>query len=131
MKYIKYSVIILFLCIGFKLFVSDALFVYINGVDLPSFRGRYATMSREKMTNDEQYAWKIEATDNLSGDDRNIQGKLYGQTAGAGVTDYYELPTGINVYFGNSSKTLGSYQLWLMATKSTLTTVKYYGGWEV
>ena len=49
----------------------------------------------------------------------------------AGVTDYYELPTGINVYFGNSSKTLGSYQLWLMATKSTLTTVKYYGGCEV
>lgn len=131
MKYIKYSFVILFVCVLLKGFVADAFFVYINGIDLPSFRGRYATVSREKTTSSEQYTWKVEAIDNLSGDDRNIQGKLFGQTAGAGVTDYYELPTGEKVYFGNVSKTMGSYQLWLMATKSTLSTVKYYGCWEV
>ena len=132
MKYVKYSIFILLACFGLSVAGASAMQLGINGIKLPALSGNYKTkeMTRSSSMTGQQYIVKQKCTDIWSGDDRAVVASLHKTSSVAYSSEYLNLPKDTKVYYGTTSTVAGTYQVWLKATKPTVSTAYFEGYWH-
>lgn len=126
MKYIKITAIMFIVTVGFALVNVNAARTNISFVDvnINSLSRSTDIYNAQKNNFQQQSAKKHAATDNLSGDGRAMKGKVDNSSwltlaDGGKLAKWTEELT----YFA------GNYTHSVKATKSTLSTVSYWGSW--
>lgn len=129
MKYIKITAIVftLSLCFAFYNAVAATNSDYFAGfsdVTIKNFSSSTTISTHYKNNYGYQSAYKTSALDDLSGDDRAMQGQ---------ITDsaWIDLPTGQYVHWTDPLTYFQGveYTHYIKAKKSTLSTVSYWGQW--
>ena len=126
-KYKIVGVLFALTCIlSLKNIKADSYLGFTN-ITIPSMQGVYTSSSITKTTWSNQYAQKISAIDNMSGDDRAIGARINGIGA-----SYVTLSQGQYVQLQNTTVggyNAGTYQLQLRANKWTVSSASFAGTW--
>ena len=130
MKIIKFvSFLLVATCITSFMNVKADGYLSILSVTLPSWSGNYLSSSATKTTISDQYVKSAGAVDNLSGDGRAVEARVYG------INTYTTLVKNSNVklYAGNThlAQGTGSHRLEVRSVKSLLTTATWSGTWII
>lgn len=131
MKYTRIT-LFLFLCSTvFAIINVSAQYVSFADITIPSFKQEYHSTQHDKQTYSTQYLKKITCTDDLSGDQRAVQGKIHGMFAGMSASNWIDAPQNVNVSFGSISQVKGGWKLFLKSKNTFVTTASFWGTWTV
>ena len=105
--------------------VNASSYLTFLDITIPRLSKTYTSEEKSKDIENLQYIETDAAIDDLSGDSRAILAKVTG-------TDWIEA-NGDSGYhtWGTSSQKKGTYNLYLKAKKSTLSTASYWGTWYI
>ncbi len=131
MKYLKRTILLFIMTLVLSSIGVNAKTYAITQLHIPIKSAPAFSEAVEKDTfSTYQMLQKDTCTDNLTHDERAINGYIMALTAGPGNSSARSLPKGKQIVFTDYSQAAGTYRSVYMSNKSLYTAATYWGVWS-
>ena len=126
MKYFKISLTLFLFAFLLSITNVNAEVHGFFGVTVKRLKGIYTSDPYTKTDTGSQYLFESSCTDNLSGDDRTVESRLY-RVVTPIYTDWVTAIKNASVSYGSVTQTVTDWKFMLRSKNNFLTTATFYG----